>query len=150
MVPKESTHSDSWACLHAGESRRGKNASLTTDIAQTSVFSLSGIEEMRKIAEGASTAFLYTRYANPTTRVAEQKLAALEHAEDCVVTASGQAATLCAVLAVCVTGDEIVSMLDLYGGTLKLFEDGLRGLGIKSRFVPHPELGGNEKQFTTP
>lgn len=147
-MSNQSQHSDSWACLHAGENRRGKNASLTTDIAQTSVFSLSGIEEMRKIAEGTSSAYLYTRYANPTTRVAEQKLAALEQAEDCVVTASGQAATLCAVLAVCVTGDEIVSMLDLYGGTLKLFEDGLRRFGIKSRFVPFQELGEIEERFT--
>jgi cystathionine beta-lyase len=64
------------------------------------------------------------------------------------VTASGQAATLCAVLAVCVTGDEIVSMLDLYGGTLKLFEDGLRRFGIRSRFVPYQELGDIEKHFT--
>src|SRR5579884_2392181 len=110
MSTNNRAHSDSWACLHAGEDRRGKNTSLTTDIAQTSVFALSGIDEMRKIAEGTSTAYLYTRYANPTTRVAEQKLAALEQAEDCLITASGQAATLCAVLAACVTGDEIVSM----------------------------------------
>src|SRR5437763_3472041 len=148
MITKKEPRSDSWACLHAGENRRGKNASLTTAIAQTSVFSLSGIEEMRKIAEGSSSAYLYTRYANPTTHVVEQKLAALEHSEDCVVTASGQAATLCAVLAVCVTGDEIVSMLDLYGGTLKLFEDGLRRFGIKSRFVPFSELREIEKHFT--
>lgn len=141
-------NSDSWACLHAGEDKRGKNASLTTDIAQTSVFALSGIDEMRKIAEGTSSAYLYTRFSNPTTRVAEQKLAALEHAEECVVTASGQAATLCAVLAVCVTGDEIVSMLDLYGGTLKLFEDGLRRFGIRTRFVSFEEMADIEKHFT--
>ncbi len=148
MSTNNRAHSDSWACLHAGEDRLGKNTSLTTDIAQTSVFALSGIDEMRKIAEGTSTAYLYTRYANPTTRVAEQKLAALEQAEDCLITASGQAATLCAVLAACVTGDEIVSMLDLYGGTLKLFEDGLRRFGIKSRLVPFHELGEIEKHFT--
>jgi cystathionine beta-lyase/cystathionine gamma-synthase len=148
MATKETLHSDSWACLHAGEDRRGKNTSLTTEISQTSVFALSGIEEMRKIAEGTSSAYLYTRYGNPTTRVAEQKLAALEQAEDCVVTASGQAATMCAVMAVCVTGDEIVSMLDLYGGTLKLFEDGLRRFGIKARFVPFQEVGNVERHFT--
>ncbi|MBV8207997.1 MAG: aminotransferase class I/II-fold pyridoxal phosphate-dependent enzyme [Acidobacteria bacterium] len=141
-------HSDSWACIHAGEDRRGRNTPLTEPIAQTSVFALSGIEELRRIAEGQSASYLYTRYANPTTRVAEQKLAALEHADDCLVTASGQAATLCAVLAVCVAGDEIVSMLDLYGGTLKLFEDGLRRFGIRTRFVPFGELGNIERYFS--
>lgn len=148
MPAERPRRSDSFACLHTGENKQGKNEALTTPIAQTSVFSLSGIEEMRKIAEGQSSAYIYTRYANPTTRVAEEKIAALEHAEDCVVTASGQAATLCAVLAVCVTGDEIVSMLDLYGGTLKLFEDGLRRFGIRSKFVPFAELGNIEQHFS--
>src|SRR5437763_17203180 len=104
--------SDSSLCVHAGEDVRKKNVSLTTPIVQTSVFALASLDEMRKIAEGTSTAYLYTRYANPTTRVAESKLAALEGADDCVVTSSGQAATLCSLLAVCRSGDEVLSMLD--------------------------------------
>ena len=137
--------SDSSLCIHAGEDRHGQNAGLTTPIVQTSVFSLASLDEMRKIAEGTSTSYLYTRYANPTTRAAEVKLAALEAADDCVVTASGQAATLCAVLAVCRSGDEVLSMLDLYGGTLKLFDDGLKRMGISSRAVPYGELGQMER-----
>ena len=80
------------------------------------------VEELRRYAAGNSDAYMYTRYSNPTVRVAEEKLAALEGAEDCVVTSSGMSAILSAVMAVCSAGDEIVSMLDIYGGTLKLFE----------------------------
>jgi cystathionine beta-lyase/cystathionine gamma-synthase len=138
---------DASLCIHAGEDRHGQNAGLTTPIVQTSVFSLASLDEMRKIAEGNSTAYLYTRYANPTTRAAEIKLAALEGADDCVVTASGQAATLCALLAVCRSGDEVLSMLDLYGGTLKLFDDGLKRMGISSRTVPYGELGDLERHI---
>jgi len=139
--------SDPSLCVHAGEDLCRKNVPLTTPIVQTSVFALESLDEMRRIAEGSSSAYLYTRYANPTTRVAEQKLAALEGADDCIVTSSGQAATLCSLLAVCRSGDEVLTMLDLYGGTLKLFDDALRRMGITSRTVPFGELAQIEKHI---
>ncbi|HEX8991341.1 MAG TPA: aminotransferase class I/II-fold pyridoxal phosphate-dependent enzyme, partial [Anaerolineales bacterium] len=50
-------------------------------------------------------------------------------------------------LAVCQAGDEIVSMLDIYGGTIKQFRDVLSRCGIKTRFVPYDELDRIEKYF---
>jgi methionine-gamma-lyase len=138
---------DATRCIHAGEERHGTNQGLSTDITLASVFVLPGVEELRRYAEGKSDAYLYTRYANPTTRAAEMKLAALEGGEDCVVTASGMAAALVAALACCRKGDEIVSMLDIYGGTLKLFQNLLPRLGVRTRFVPFHELERIEKHF---
>jgi len=126
--------------VHAGEERHGRAGSLTTDIAQTSVFILPKVEDLRRIVTGKSPGYYYTRNGNPTTAAAEAKIAALEGAASGVVTASGTAAILCAVLATCAAGDEIVSMLDIYGGTVKLFEDVLGRLGIKTRFVPYKEM----------
>jgi cystathionine beta-lyase/cystathionine gamma-synthase len=143
-----STQSDATKCVHAGEDRHGKAASITTDIAQTSVFVLPSVEELRKINEGTSSAFMYTRYANPTTEAAEQKIAALEGAAGCIVTSSGQAATLSTILALCQAGDEIVSMLDLYGGTLALFEKIFSRYGVTVKFVPFEELHNIEEYFT--
>jgi cystathionine gamma-synthase len=131
---------DATRCVHDGEDRHHQNAPITTPIAQASVFILKDLEEMRRIAEGRSDAYIYTRYANPTTTVAERKIAALEGAQDCVLTASGMAAELSAILALCRAGDELVSMLDVYGGTLKLFEEVLPKLGIKTRLVPDEDL----------
>jgi cystathionine beta-lyase/cystathionine gamma-synthase len=142
------TQSDATKCVHAGEDRHGKAAPITTEIAQTSVFVLPSVEELRKINEGTSAAFMYTRYSNPTTESAEQKIAALEGADGCVVTSSGQAATLATILALCKAGDEIVSMLDLYGGTLALFEKVFSRYGLTIRFVPFQELQNIEKYFT--
>ena len=144
-----SAQSDATKCVHAGEDRHGKAASITTDIAQTSVFVLPSVEELRKINEGRSSAFMYTRFANPTTEAAEQKIAALEGAEGCVVTSSGQAATLATILALCQAGDEIVSMLDLYGGTLALLEKVFSRYGVAVKFVPFQELDHVEKYFTS-
>ncbi len=106
------------------------------------------VAELRRFAEGKSDAYMYTRYGNPTTTAAEQKVAALEGAEACVVTASGMAAELAAFLVLCEAGDEIVSMLDIYGGTTKLFDVVLPRFGIRTRLVPFAELGQIEKVFT--
>src|SRR5512141_737538 len=119
---KKKILADATSCVHAGEERHGTNASLVTDIAQASVFVMPSLDELRRYAEGKSSAYMYSRYANPTTTVAERKIAALEGAEACVVTASGVAAQMAIFVALCESGDEIVSMLDIYGGTTKLFQ----------------------------
>ena len=53
-----------------------------------------------------------------------------------------------AVLAACQAGDEIVSMLDIYGGTVKLFEQVLPRCGIKTRFIPYHDIKNAAKYFT--
>lgn len=145
-MAKRVQREDDTLCVHAGEERHGKNAPITTDVVHSAVFVVD-VEELRNIAAHKSSAYMYTRFGNPTTRAAEEKIAALEGAEDCVVTASGMAAILSTVLAVCKAGDEIVSMLDIYGGTLKLFESVFERFGVKTRFVPYRDLGRIERYF---
>jgi cystathionine beta-lyase/cystathionine gamma-synthase len=145
---KKNRHSDSTLSVHAGEERHGKNASITTDISQSSVFVLKNVAEIKRYNAGKSDAYLYSRYGNPTVTAAEQKIAALENAEGCVITSSGMSAEMCAALAVCEAGDEIVSMLDIYGGTIKLFENVLPRCGIKVQFVPFHDLGRIERYIS--
>src|SRR5438270_4620856 len=117
MKSKHNRLADATRCVHAGEERHGQKAPLTTPIVQTSVFVMPGIHELRRYAEGKSDAYLYTRYGNPTTRAAELKLDALEGNGsdgldlDCIVTGSGQTATLIPALTTCQAGDEIDSIL---------------------------------------
>src|SRR5208283_530732 len=139
---------DATRCVHAGEDRHGQAAALTTPIAQTSVFIIPGLDELRRYAEGDRDFYLYSRYGNPTVKAAEDKIAALEGAEGAVITASGMSATLIAALAVCKAGDEIVSMLDIYGGTVKQFESVLSRCGISTHFIPYDDLGNAERYFT--
>jgi cystathionine beta-lyase/cystathionine gamma-synthase len=146
-VAKRIRREDDTLCIHAGEERHGANGPITTDVVHSAVFVLEGIDELRKIAEKKSSAYMYTRFGNPTTRAAEEKIAALEAAEDCVVTASGMAAEMATVLAVCKAGDEIVSMLDVYGGTLALFEKVLAKFGVKTRFIPFQDIARVDRYF---
>jgi cystathionine beta-lyase/cystathionine gamma-synthase len=137
---KPSRPSDATLSVHAGEQRHGRNAPITTEIQQTAVFALKDTEQLRRYLAGDPEVFLYTRYGNPTLRAAEEKISALEQGEDCILTASGQAAVFAVALALCKSGDEIVSMLDIYGGTRNLFADLLSRCGIRTRFVPFTGL----------
>jgi cystathionine beta-lyase/cystathionine gamma-synthase len=137
---KRAAHKDSTNCIHAGEDRHGRNAPLTTEITQTSVFALKDTEQLRLYAAGDRSMFLYGRYGLPTVKAAEAKIAALEGAEDCVLTSSGMSAEMAIALSVCKAGDEIVSMLDIYGGTRNLFKDVLSRCGIETKFVPFGDL----------
>ena len=139
---------DATRCVHAGEDRHGQSVPLTTPIAQTSVFVIPSLDELRRYAEGDRDLYLYSRYGNPTVKAAEDKIAALEGADAAVITSSGMSAELIAALATCKAGDEIVSMLDIYGGTVKLFEDVLARCGIKTRFIPYHDLKNAERCFT--
>jgi len=141
--------SDATRCVHSGEERHGKPGPLTTPIAQTSVFVLPGLAELRSYAAGDRDLYLYSRYGNPTVKAAEEKIAALEGAEAAVLTASGMSAELIAALTACKAGDEILSMLDIYGGTVKLFEDVLARCGITTRFIPYRDLGKAESYFNS-
>jgi cystathionine beta-lyase/cystathionine gamma-synthase len=141
--------SDSTRCVHSGEDRHGRTAALTTEIVQTAVFALKNTNELRRYAAGTPDLYLYSRYGNPTVRAAEEKIAALEAAEDCVLTSSGMAAILSTVLGVCKSGDEIVSMLDIYGGSLRLFSEVLTRCGIKTRLVEFNQLDRIARQFSS-
>jgi cystathionine beta-lyase/cystathionine gamma-synthase len=147
-MKKSQPSSDATLSVHAGEERHGRNAPLTTEIQQTAVFALKNTAQLRRYLDNDPEVYLYTRYGNPTLRAAEQKIAALEQGEDCVLTSSGLAAELAVVLALCRHGDEIVSMLDIYGGTTRLFSQLLSRCGIRTRFVPFDELPRIQRYFT--
>ncbi|KPI21922.1 O-acetylhomoserine/O-acetylserine sulfhydrylase [Actinobacteria bacterium OK074] len=81
----------------------------------------------------------YTRLSNPTTAVAEERLASLEGGSAAVAVASGQAATSLALLNLARTGDHIVASSSLYGGTRTLLEHTFADFGITVAFVDDPD-----------
>jgi len=90
---------------------------------------------MKEWAEGKNSAYIYTRYGNPTLSVAEGKIAALEGAEAAVVTASGMAAISSALLGALKQGDQLISTAQLYGGSYRLLRDVFPDMGITVRHV---------------
>ncbi|MBZ9537577.1 O-succinylhomoserine sulfhydrylase [Modicisalibacter tunisiensis] len=101
----------------------------------------SAAEAARKFG-GEEPGNIYSRFTNPTVRIFEQRLAALEGGERCVATSSGMAAILSTALALLEVGDEIVASRSLFGSTVSLFSKYLGKFGITTRYV---ELGNLEE-----
>jgi O-succinylhomoserine sulfhydrylase len=78
---------------------------------------------------------VYSRFSNPTVRFFQERLAALEGAEDCIATASGMSAIMALCLAHLEAGDHIVASNGLFGATLQLFNNILSRCGIATTVV---------------
>jgi methionine-gamma-lyase len=128
--------------VHGGE--RPEEAlfgAVVAPVFHSSIFSLKNFDEMRRYARGElPESFFYSRYANPTVAEVERKIAALEGAESCVVTASGSAATFATLVALCESGDEVIASDSVYGGTVKILTKVLGRYGVRSRFIPLDQI----------
>ena len=94
---------------------------------------------------GAEAGNVYARFTNPTVTSLQQRLAALEGAEDCIATASGMAAIMATVMALMNSGQHIVASRSIFGATQQLFGNLLPRFGIETTFVDGTNLAG----FTT-
>ncbi|MHA2379322.1 MAG: trans-sulfuration enzyme family protein [Candidatus Thorarchaeota archaeon] len=104
-------------------------------VVQTSTFVFENQEQMLDAITGKSGDDVYTRWSNPTTRNAEEKIGALEGTEDTLVLSSGMAAITSAVMGLVKGGERILSSESIYGGTVHLFEDILPQNGIEVDLV---------------
>ncbi|MBI1886916.1 MAG: O-succinylhomoserine sulfhydrylase [Nitrosomonadales bacterium] len=78
---------------------------------------------------------IYSRFTNPTVTVFEERLAALEGAEQCVATASGMSAILACVMGLLKAGDHIVASQSIFGATVNLFNNVIRKFGVETTYV---------------
>jgi methionine-gamma-lyase len=145
-MPKKlsSRWADATLAIHSGEIKHGLNAPVTSPVVRAANFTFANTAEMNRWAEGKSEAYIYTRYGNPTLAVAEAKIADLENAEAGLVTASGSAAISSALLSVLQSGDELIAVRQLYGGSYRLMRDILPRMGIRVHHVG-TDLDGVER-----
>ncbi|WP_434772129.1 O-succinylhomoserine sulfhydrylase [Pseudomonas entomophila] len=85
---------------------------------------------------------VYSRYTNPTVRAFEERLAALEGAEQAVGTSTGMAAILATVMALCSAGDHVLVSQSVFGSTISLFEKYFKRFGVQVDYVPLADLEG--------
>lgn len=105
----------------------------------TSSFVFESAAQAAKRFSGEEEGNVYSRFSNPTVSMFEERLAALEGAEDCVATASGMSAIMALVLAHLKQGDHIVASNSLFGATVQLFSNILARTGITTTFVSHTD-----------
>ena len=90
---------------------------------------------------------VYSRYTNPTVRAFEERIAALEGAEQAVATASGMAAILAIVMSLCSAGDHVLVSRSVFGSTISLFEKYLKRFGIEVDYPPLSDLDAWQAAF---
>ena len=89
----------------------------------------------RKDVDKPTGGYEYSRTDNPTRNALEKRLAPLENAKHCLAFASGLAAETTLVLALLKSGDHVIAVEDLYGGTRRLFDTTLSNFGLEFTYV---------------
>lgn len=85
---------------------------------------------------------VYSRYTNPTVRTFEERIAALEGAEQAVATSSGMGAILSMVMSLCSAGDHVLVSRSVFGSTISLFDKYFKRFGIEVDYPPLADLDG--------
>ncbi|MBT0958848.1 O-succinylhomoserine sulfhydrylase [Alphaproteobacteria bacterium KMM 3653] len=126
--------------VHSG-SRRSQYGEMAEAIYLTQGFAYPTAEaaEARFIELGEDE-FIYGRYGNPTVRMFEERIAALEGCEDAFATASGMAAVNAALFSILKAGDHLVSARALFGSCLYIVEDLLPRFGVEVTLVDGTDL----------
>ena len=122
--------------VHGGEPRPKLANSLAMPIVQTATYTFTGTAELHEHFQRRIERQEYGRYGNPTQRVAEQKLAALEGAEDCLLFSSGMAAVTTTLYAVLSHNSHVVVTDDSYRRTRQFLTQVLHRYGIEVSVVP--------------
>lgn len=124
--------------IHAGIEPDPSTGAIMTPIFQTSTYAQEGL--------GQHKGYEYGRTQNPTRSVLEKNLAALENGVDAICFGSGLAAQD-AVIKLLKTGDEILSVNDLYGGSYRQMVRVFGPWGLKSRYIDMYDASKVEAQI---
>lgn len=122
-------------CVHAGYSpKKGEPRQLP--IIQSTTFKYETSDQMGRLFDLEDSGYFYTRLANPTVDAVAAQICNLEGGVGAILTSSGQAANLFAVINIAGVGDHIIAANNIYGGTFNLLGVSLPKLGIDITFIP--------------
>jgi len=126
--------------VHGG-TRRSQYGEVSEAIFLTQGFVYDNAEAAQaRFDKAGEDEFIYARYGNPTVKMFEDRIAALEGAEDAFATASGMAAVSGALTAMLSAGDHVVASRALFGSCLYVLEDVLTRFGVEVSFVDGTDL----------
>ena len=131
--------------IHAAQSPQDWQGATLPPLFQTAAHLHRTAENLSQTFAGMTTDHIYMRLTNPTNRILEEKLTALEGGAGAVVTSSGMAAITNACMALLRSGDEFVTGNSLFMSTYLLFADVFKKYGIIARFVESTDTEAIEK-----
>ena len=126
--------------VHGGEPRTYPYDALVAPITQTATYSFADTAELIAYFEGRKDREEYGRYGNPSVRLVEEKVAALERTEDCAAFASGMAAITSTILALVKSGSHVILFADCYRRTRQFVTSFLDRFGVSSTLIPPADV----------
>ena len=126
--------------VHTG-TRRSQFGEVSEAIFLTQGFVYDSAEQAEaRFQEAGPDEFIYARYGNPTVAMFEDRIAAIEGAEDAFATASGMAAVNAALCSFVGAGDHVVAAEQLFGSCLYIVENILPRFGVEVTLVDGTDL----------
>ena len=116
-------------CLGSLEDAEERHGAVLPPIAQASLFRKKSAKELLDSLKREDEEFVYSRGTNPTVKVLEERLAALERGESCKCFASGMAAVSAVLVSLIGYGDHVLFVNNIYGPTLQ-FAEALKAFGV--------------------
>ncbi len=104
-------------------------------IVQSTTYKYDDVDSVAALFDLTADGHMYSRISNPTCDVFEKKMAELEGGVGALATSSGQMASTIAIANVARTGDHFIASSALYGGTVALFTNTLKKMGISVTLV---------------
>ena len=136
--------------LVRGGTQRSAFDETSEAIFMTSGYVYHNAEEAEQAFKGDKSRYIYSRYANPTLSMFEQRLALLEGSTYCMATASGMSAVFAALASQLKAGDRVVASRALFGSCLYIIADQLPKFGIQTELVDGTDLAAWEAALSTP
>jgi O-succinylhomoserine sulfhydrylase len=130
----ESSYQPETLAVHAG-TVRSQFGEHSEALFLTSSFVFENAAQAAARFIGEQPGNIYSRFTNPTVTMFEERLAAMEGAEQCIATASGMSAILACVMGVLKAGDHIVASRSLFGATVNLFNNIIKKFGVETTYV---------------
>jgi len=130
--------------IHAGFNDDPTTNAVAVPIYQTTSYSFRDTEHGANLFNLAEPGNIYSRIMNPTNDVLEQRIAAMEGGVAALCMASGMAAITASIQALCRSGDNMVSVSQLYGGSYNLFAHTLPQQGIEVRMASGDDIDALE------
>lgn len=125
--------------VRAGYNAKEHNNAVSVPIYQTAAFDFGDTDRVGRLLTFSEFGFVYTRVANPTVAVLEQRLAALDGASGAVAVASGMAAVTYTLFNAAEDGGRILTTRRVYGGTFDTFKKIYPKFNIGIDFVENPD-----------
>jgi len=144
-MPKQSNHTEQLHQLETRAVHTGTTRSQFNEHSEalflTSSFVFDNAAQAAARFVGTEPGNIYSRFTNPTVTMFEERLAALEGAEQCVATASGMSAILACCMGLLQNGDHIIASRSIFGSTVNLFGTILKRFGVDTSFVSATDIG---------